>query len=220
MAVATTTALIIGASAAAAAGAGASAYGAHEQAKAQKAGIRASETAEAYRTRITEELLAEGKPLRQAEQEAAIRMIGLSEQDFMREPGTGPEFTTGLRKGTKAIMQELAPYGLTESSVSGTAVGELSTGLLASDIGQIREGRLRLAGFAPDTLGPAAAFSGQAGQLASVTAGLQSQSPWSGFYNDIGQSLTQLGTMGLLYGGGGKGPRNPRQPRSLYDQPY
>ena len=167
------------------------------------------------------QLFEEGKPLREALveagvqsipgfNEAALESLGLIREDVKREPGTGPLFQTGLRRGTKSIFQTLAPFGLTESSVAGEAVGQLTEGLIARDIARIEDARFRTAGFAPrstgqGSLGAATGLFGQASALTQVQAGLRAErnAPSTQFrtglfdrYLDIGETLVGAGVLG------------------------
>jgi hypothetical protein len=101
---------------------------------------------------IYERLLAEGKPLRDAAYAAAEGAIKLLEQDVLREPGTGPVFETGLRRGLESLSTELAPYGATLGD-SPVLTGRITEGLISRDIENVRSDRFKLAGFAPDTTG-------------------------------------------------------------------
>lgn len=125
----------------------------------RKAGDAAS-LKEARLLDLQNKLLEEGRPLREAQNAAAIEATRLLSEDVLREPGESPLFKKGLTAGTKGIFSALAPFGLTESSVSGEAVGDLVEGLTAREVEDIRTGRFKLAGLSRDTLGPALGLTG------------------------------------------------------------
>lgn len=209
MAVTTATAVGLGA-----AGVGMyfSAASARKQAAALKEAGDAAGAAEMERLALARELMDEGKPLREALIQsgletvpaftaAATKALALLEKDILAPPGTSETFQLGLKEGTKAIMQNLAPYGLTDSSVASEAVGDLTEGLLAKDMDWVREARFRLAGAAPgvpDTVSAGLNLYGQAGNLAQVRAGLLKDSPGADLYADLAEVGTTAGSLGLL----------------------
>jgi hypothetical protein len=138
------------------------AYGQKRQGRAYK---DAADREGQYQARLTvlqeqmwkeaKRLMELGMPLKEALREASLKSVNLLSEDITRKPGESLLYKQALEKGTKDIFSGLAPYGLTDSSVSGVAVGELGTGLLAQEEAQIRNARFRLAGMAPDDTGAA-----------------------------------------------------------------
>lgn len=213
-----TAALVIGG-----AGIASSAISAREQGKANKQAAAVASQAEANRNAIARDqfelqkrLIAEGRPLREALirsgastiprfSEASLEALEGIRGDITREPGTGPLFETALRRGTEGIFRSLAPFGLSDSSAAGRAVGEFTEGLTARDIAQIRDARFRAAGFAPQGSGgglqagvgiggQAVGLTGQATSLAGLRSRLAQESPTAGLFADISRAGVNLGT--------------------------
>lgn len=143
---------------------------------------------------MAKQLMAEGKPIREALQEVAQQSVGLISEDILREPGESLLFQQALREGTKGIVSNLAPYGLVDSSVTGEAVGRLGTGLIAQEQSAIRAARFKTAGFAPDTSQVATNLYGLAGQSVGRQAGYVAGQGniQAGLYSNVGQTLSQL----------------------------
>lgn len=200
MAIATTTALIAGALGI---GAGASILGAREQRKAQERASEIAGGAEAERLALTRELLAEGQPLREALVQSGLSALpGLTQFADITQAGMGPQFDIPLQRGTEALFRNLAPFGLTDSSVAGRGVGELTSGLLGEDIQRRIGVGQSLLGLAPTSTAGGINVLGQAGGFAGQQAQIAGQSPTAGLFGDIGQFATTLGSIGLLRRGG------------------
>jgi hypothetical protein len=208
MAIATTTALV---GAALGIGAGASILGAREQRKAQDRASDVAERAEAERLGISRELLAEGRPLREALVQSGLSALpGLTEFADITQAGTGPQFEIPLQRGTEALFRNLAPFGLTDSSVAARGVGELTSGFLGQDVQRRIGVGQSLLGLAPTSTAGGINVLGQAGQLAGQQAQIAGQSPTAGLFGDIAQVGSTIGSLGLLkqlgfgtFGGGG-----------------
>ena len=153
---------------------------------------------------LTLQLLEEGRPLREAQQLAATQAINLLSGDVLREPGTSPEFLRAEESGTRRIMSNLAQYGLVDSSVTGEAVGEFSSNLLAKDIASLTGERFRLAGFGGDLtgqgIGAAGLASGTSGRLSTstLTSGVSQALP----LGDLGELAFSYGLNNLSSDGG------------------
>lgn len=117
-----------------------------------------------------------GIPQQQAFAQAAQRALPLLTQDINRQAGTGQPFQRRLEQGTRNIFSSLSPFGLSDSSVAGRAVGDLQSGLLGQDIENLQNQRFRLAGFqsfpqapgTPSFAGFGTAGLGTAAQLQST----------------------------------------------------
>lgn len=144
-------------------------------------------------------LLEEGRPLREAQNAAALEATKALQADVLREPGESPLFKRGLTAGTKGIFSALAPFGLSDSSVSAGAVGELAEGLTARELENIRGGQFKLAGLSRDTLGPALGLGGQISSAGTDVGNIAlgqglSQKSLIGDITDIGTGLVKGGT--------------------------
>lgn len=169
-------------------------------------------------TRPTRELALEQAQFRFGQEQqlspaftqASLGALPLLTEDINRQAGTGQPFQQRLAQGTSNIFSSLAPFGLTDSSVSGRAVGELGTGLLSQDIESLQNQRFRLAGFAPQApsfFGGATAGLGTAAQLqqgAAQSGLLAGQSRAAGQLG-ITNTLSQL-PLQLAFQGGGSPP--------------
>lgn len=142
--------------------------------------------------------------------QAALGALPLLMEDINREAGTGQPFQQRLARGTSNIFSSLAPFGLTDSSVAGKAVGELGTGLLSQDIENLQNQRFRLAGFAPQTpsfFGGATAGLGTSAQLqqGGIMSGLQAGQTTAAGQLGMTSTLSQLPLLLAFQGSGGGG---------------
>ena len=181
------------------AGLGLQLTGQQKQEEAISEAQRTQEGALDFQQNLTLQLLAEGKPLREAQTEASLRSLELLRGDIEREPGTGPLFTSALERGTESIFSNLAPFGLTDSSTAGTAVGRFGADLTAADMAQLTSDRFRLAGFGPNLTGLGV---GQAGGTANAFGNVADLQLLSGvnqanLFGDIG-NLGVAGGTGLF----------------------
>ena len=189
---------------------------AEEQAKAQERAGDILGAAETRRLALEEEkfayakeLIAEGKPMREALQAAGLEALpGLTEY-ATGTPGTGEYYKRSFEQGTKSIFQNLAPYGLTDSSVSGEAVGEFGADLLSQDMLRRLSVGQSLVGGQPNMTGAGVNLFGQTGGMgyAGKQADIAGQSPKAGMFGDIGSAAMTLGSIPLLkkfglFGGG------------------
>lgn len=197
-----------------------SSQGAKEQAKALREAGKIQEAIQMEQLALYKSLLEEGKPLREAYQQAALANLPLQQKayqqsleligkDVLRTPGTGELFRRGLQTGTNTVTANLSRYGIDPSSgVGQRALAELSGGLLASDIQNIRNARFQLLGgnkpTAVNTLSTAVGLLGQAGNTAANRANLIAQegAVKGGFYGSLGQDVANIG---LLAGQGAFG---------------
>ena len=149
---------------------------------------------------LAKALIAEGKPWRDAVQTAGLQDLPLVMADINAAPGTSPMFQEGMRTGTRSIMQNLAPYGLSNSSASGVAVGELSQGLLASDTQRITNERMGLLNLPNGSPAAGVSLMGQTGgdPLAASRAAVAGQDPYASLYGDLAQTGSTIGSLGLL----------------------
>lgn len=159
---------------------------------------------------VAEGLLAEGKPLREALIQSGLSTLsGLTQFADITQAGMGPQFDIPLQRGTEALFRNLAPFGLTDSSVAGRGVGELTSGLLGQDIQRRIGVGQSLLGLAPTSTAPGVGLLGGisgtsplAGDISRLTA-QQPQGPLA----DIGDFIFQLGGRALgaqtggLFGG-------------------
>ena len=83
--------------------------------------------------------------------------------------------------------QVLLRYGLTDSSVSARAIGDMNANLLAQDTQQLRDARFKLAGMEPGVLGQATGLFGQIGQTYANQGNLA-----------LGQGIGQQNTLGSI----------------------
>ena len=152
------------------------------------------------------------KPVLEAQQQAALGAFPLLTQDINRQAGTGAPFQQALNRGAQNVFSSLAPYGLTDSSVSGRAIGDLNANLLAQDTQQLRDARFKLAGMEPGVLGQATGLFGPIGQAYANQGNL-----------GIGQGITEGNTtgnifdaVGGLFGKGGAGTQLLQGAGSLF----
>lgn len=210
---------------------GLSLAGSYFGAKEQKKGIdKATELQRELGERqlkIYEQLIAEGRPEREAASQARMEALAQIQKDVMREPGSSKMYQTGLRRGTEDIARQYAALGLVSggggSTAFGRATGEFAEGLMGREIEGIRGERRYLAGLGPPTASPSTALGafGQYGQTQTNIAnlGLARSQVQAGFYKDIagivGQGLMAGaggGTGGGWFGGGGGMPQKDPTP--------
>jgi len=181
--------------------------------KEEKKGIdRATEMQERLGQRqlqIYEDLIAEGRPEREASSLARMEAMKQIQQDVMREPGTSQLYKTGLRRGIEGMAREFAPLGLVSGRGGSTAfrrnVGEFAEGLMGREIEGVRAERRYLAGLGPPSTSPATALGAfrQYGQtqenisnLALARSGID-----AGLYRDtiggFGRDIGDLAKFGL-----------------------
>ena len=67
--------------------------------------------------------LAEGAPVRDAANQAALGTFPLLEQSINRAPGTGVAFQHMLGQGAKNLFSSAAPFGLTDSQLHSGGIG-------------------------------------------------------------------------------------------------
>lgn len=214
---------------------GASVLGAREQRKAQDRATATAAGAEAARLGLSREqfefskrLISEGKPIRDALREAQLRTIpAFSEaateslarlRSFAEGEEGDPNFQARLDRDIRSIQRGLAPFGLTDSSAAGEAIGEATAlrslgefdrrlALQRSLAGLVPTGGPSVAGVGANISGQATNLAGQAGSLAALRAQIQSQSPRAGLFSDISSAASTVGTLGALgafsRGGGG-----------------
>ncbi len=194
-----------------------SANGAKKQAKALREAGNVQEAIKMEQLAMYRQLLEEGRPLREAYQEAALanlplqqaayqQSLGLLSQDILREPGTGALFNRGLSRGKSAIAKDLSKYGIDPSSgVAQRGFAELTGSLLASDIANIRNARFNLldrSNFAKpaNTLSTAVNLLSGAGNVAANRADLIASegAVKGGLYGSIGQDVANIGLLAGL----------------------
>ena len=131
------------------------------------------------------------KPVLKAKRDAALGAYSLLTQDINRKAGTGAPFQQALSTGSRNIMAGLAPYGLTDSSTSGRAIGELNASLLASDQKRLANDRFMLAGLGPNVLNTATGLFGQLGQTTNNIGNAELAK--AGYKSDLYGDLAQTG---------------------------
>jgi hypothetical protein len=145
-----------------------------------KAAARAQANALRAAGRIEEAQRVEAELLRAQirEQFAPIREIGLEEAERLRaqEPGTTEFFRRGLERGTEAIAERAAGFGLLESGATRRGFGELGAELLTREeqqrqLGLTRAAQLAQAGL-PLELGALGAEQAAGARLAQTQAGI------------------------------------------------
>ena len=141
--------------------------------------------------RLADSLLKEDKPVRDAKRNAALSVYPMLREEAMRESGTGHLFNRALEQGTNKIFQNLASFGLTDSKVAAQSVGELSSGLLASEIQSIRDLRRGIADNAPNTLGAGIGLlSGAAGTTNNIAdLHVNKGNIHSGLFSSLGSGI-------------------------------
>lgn len=140
---------------------------------------------------LFQNLINEGKPLREALINAGLEAVPELLDFGLGTAGTGERFNRTLTRGTKDIFSGLSAYGLTDSSTAGTAVGDFTANLIASD----EDRRLRvlsgLAGYQDPALSLGA--QGSVGAAGSISDLVTSQgASTAGLYGSIGNTLAQL----------------------------
>ena len=185
---------------------------AQAQSRASRRALATAASVEFDRLEFAKEQFAEGKSLREAIiesgtktvpefTEASLESLRLLREDANREPGTSEFFKTGLRRKNKEIFSSLAAFGLTDSSVAGTAVAESTEGLLANEFANIRGLRKGLVNLAPRGTGNTGVASSsnlanQATQAGLFMAGLQERNvynPYGSFLSDFARVGTSVG---------------------------
>src|SRR3972149_658922 len=131
--------------------------GADEQSEAIEKAAQSTENWQKYLVNLEERKYDEAERFRNlAFNEAKMKVGGMKtavpllKQYATSEPGTSPQYQTALRRGTQSMMQGLAPYGLTNSSVTGEGMGELTGSLLSTDWQNILNTQKALAGYSPN----------------------------------------------------------------------
>lgn len=148
------------------------------------------------------------------------RNIPQIEADIAKQPESASEYYKLMgKRGTEDIMSNLAPYGLTKSSVAGKAIGTMQEGLSAAeakDLININQTKIanrmgligKPTGFSPTTGYPdmsgASAAQQNVAQLGVAGGAVQ-----AGLYGSIGQTAAQIpayynmGKSAGWWGGGG-----------------
>lgn len=176
-------------------GIAASLWGASRQERAADKARRQQATQLKFEQDLTLKLLEEGRPLREAQQLAAVESINLLRSDVTQDPGTSSEFLRTERAGISRIMSNLATFGLTDSSSSRSAVGEFSADLLASDTARLTGERFRLAGLGTDLTSQGV---GVAGLTGASSRSLSNATLTAGTASAIGPG--SLGELAFKYG--------------------
>jgi hypothetical protein len=173
-------------------------FGVKAQADALREAGRIEEASQLEAMALQKQILGETAPFR----ELAREQIPFLREQAMQEPGTSQFFQRGLARGTQALQENLARFGLQDSSVGAVAAGELGAGLLSQDINRITGLRAGLAG--QGTLGLGTSLGAQ--QLSGAAAARRAQTT-AGIGGTIGagrQAQTQalLDLLGIGLGAG------------------
>lgn len=160
---------------------------------------RAQGTQAAYQKEVLglyRNLLAEGKPLRQAQQGLGLEGIKWTTEDLMRPPGTNALFQEAVGN----LAASLSRYGLSPDS---SAFARGSADLLARDIEDVRSKRLMAAQFGSTGVQEASNLLGMAGGAATNISNLQASqgAVQGGLYGSIGQSIAQAPFAAALLSG-------------------
>jgi len=177
-------------------------FGADEQSEAIEKAAKSTENWQKYLVNLEKRKYDEAERFRNlAFNEAKMKVramrtaMPLLKQYATSEPGTSPQYQTALRRGTQSMMQNLAPYGLTKSSVTGEGMGELTGSLLSADWQNILNTQKALAGYqtgiSPETGYPNMGAAGQAQSDYSSLIGAQG-AVQGGLYGSLGQTAQQL----------------------------
>lgn len=179
--------------------------GAEKQSESIEEAAKQTESWQDYLVALEERRYDDAAKFRQIAYQTAKLQLGamqtavpLLKQYATSEPGTSPAYQTALRRGTESMMSNLAPYGLTKSSVTGKGMGELTGSLLSADWENILNTQKALAGMTPGAsptqgteyqglLSGASQAQGQYSDL--LTAGGATQ---YGLYGNLGQQATQM----------------------------
>ena len=139
--------------------------------------------------------------------------------DLNAQPGTSPLFQRTLEQQTRNIQSNLSPFGLSDSSVAGRAIGEGTAALTAQDLENMRNRRSSFFGLGMQGVNPPQQMSSgfgvqQAPQQSSVpfgnisqyAAGSQGQfgQNLGGMMGNFGGQLAQRGFSNLFGGGTGQ----------------
>lgn len=148
---------------------------------------------------IAKQLIAEGKPLREAFVQAGLQTLpGLTSFADITKAGTGPGFNIPLRQGLRGLSAELAPFGSTLGTSPQLTAG-VTERLLSSDIGRRLGVGQSLLGLAPTGAGTGVGLLGQTGGtgLAGLQSQIASQSPQAGLFGDLANLGVFAGTGGI-----------------------
>lgn len=179
------------AGAAAIIGGGLSYLGSKKQADALRSAGETESARQLTEIEFKNTIYEEGAPFREAAREA----LGPLKEDILAErPGESPLFQRGLNEGIENIQTQLAKYGLTDSTASGKAIGEFTSGLTALDMENIRNRRFQLAGYQGASTGQTLAASGLVANTGRDIAGLQiaQGANRAGLYGSLGQTVAAL----------------------------
>ncbi len=210
---------------------GSSILGSRAQKKANKRAAATAATAEAQRLGLSreqfefaKELINEGKPIRDALRESQLQTIPAFSEASQESLGLLRRFAAGsegdpntqlrINRDIESIQAGLAPFGLTDSSTAGTAVGEAAILRRFGEFDRRQTLRRQLVGLAPgggtdmsgigaNISGQATDLMGQAGTFAGIRSQIASQSPTAGLFSDISTAATAFVTQKALKGGGG-----------------
>jgi hypothetical protein len=152
---------------------------------------------------LMNQLLKEGKPLRQAQSEAYQEIIKRAQaifpalqEDVLRKPGESLLYQQALKRGTADVIGALQGYGVSpRSSVAARTVGELGSSLLAQEEAAIRGDRYKLASLALGLPVTSSTSTGLAlAPLAANVAAARSRSVGrlGGIQSDIGATRSEL----------------------------
>jgi hypothetical protein len=149
------------------------------------------------------------------EETRPAREVGLEQIERFRaqQPGTTEFFRQGLQRGTTALQQRAAGFGLTDSSIARRGFTDLGARLLGEEEAIRQQGLLSGAQLATTGFGQTANLaSQQAAGLAQLNAaryGQQQQAPQQGGFDPFSLALTGLsiysGLGGFSGGAGAKG---------------
>ncbi len=165
-------------------------------------------------------------PLRQegiknqlAQTQLSGSMLPFLRQDIGAQPGTSPLFQRTLEQQTRNIQSNLSPFGLSDSSVAGRAIGEGTAALTAQDLENMRNRRSSFFSLGIQGVNPPQQMSSgfgvqQAPQQGSVPFGniskyaADSQGQFGqnlgGMMGNFGGQLAQRGFSNLFGGGTGQ----------------
>jgi hypothetical protein len=180
--------------------------GSHEQSKAIEKAAQQTESWQDYLVALEERRYDDAARFRNIAYKTAQLQLGgmktampLMQQYAKATPGTSPAYQNALRMGTRSLMSNLAPYGLSpSSSTAGQATGELGANLLATDWQNILNTQKALAGYAPNASPTQGAeymgLLGQAGSAQSDVSnllGMQGATK-GGMYGNLGNMAMQM----------------------------
>ena len=138
------------------------------------------------------QLIMENAPIREAFRTASIENVGLLGQEAAGEPLSGPAAQLGLQRGSTALAQQAARFGISpDSSAFGRGLGDLTSQLTAADVNRQTQIRQFLAGLGSQAQAPGiGALGGQASSAGALSSSL------------LGQSLQSLIGTGGVRGAG------------------